>query len=175
MNFNEIPGQVNCSEIRESMLEVASGTKPSPAMADHLLACSVCATELAEFRQTMAMLDEWQVPEPSPYFDTRLMARVREQQTLAATRKGWLGWMWKPVLGAAMATAMLAGVAVYRQSTTPPPQQAAIKPVVSVPADRGTAVADLQALDESRQSYSDFEVLDELQPDGTQASANQTN
>ena len=27
----------------------------------------------------MALLDEWQVPEPSPYFDVRLHARLREE------------------------------------------------------------------------------------------------
>ena len=39
-----------------------------------------CAGKLEEFRQTMTLLDEWQTPEPSPYFDMRLQARLREKR-----------------------------------------------------------------------------------------------
>ena len=46
---------------------------------------SICAVarcvlgELASLQQTMGLLDEWQAPEPSPYFATRLQARMREE------------------------------------------------------------------------------------------------
>lgn len=158
---------MGCNEVRESLLDLATGAAATPEMASHLEACPGCAAELAEFRQTMAMLDEWQTPEPSPYFDTRLMARVREEKTLAATRKGWLGWLWKPALGAAMATALFAGITLYQQNSSNAGKQPVNQPV-AVEAERGSAVADLQALDESHQSYSEFEVLDELQPEGLQ-------
>jgi anti-sigma factor RsiW len=161
---------MGCNEVRESLLDLATGVAASPEVASHLEACPSCAAELAGFRQTMTMLDEWQTPEPSPYFDTRLMARVREEKTLAATRKGWLGWLWKPALGAAMATALFAGVTFYQQSGGTVAQQPVNQPV-AMEAERGSAVADLQALDESHQSYSEFEVLDELQPEGTQNAA----
>lgn len=49
-----------------------------PEIAGHLKACESCANELAELRSTMAMMDAWTAPEPSPYFDSRLRARVRE-------------------------------------------------------------------------------------------------
>ena len=32
----------------------------------------------------MALLDEWQAPEPSPYFDVRLQARLREEMAKPA-------------------------------------------------------------------------------------------
>ncbi len=164
--------EMKCNEVRESLLELASGTAASAEVESHLLSCGDCSAELAEFRQTMAMLDEWQVPEPSPYFDTRLMARMREEKTLASTRRGWLGWMWKPVMGAAMATALFVGVSTYRQSQPTPAEHAAVTTPAAVQAERGTAVADLQALDidESQPNYADFEVLDELQPEGAQSS-----
>ena len=44
----------------------------------------VCAEKLKAMRATMALLDEWQVPEPSPYFDVRLQARLREEMAKAA-------------------------------------------------------------------------------------------
>ena len=49
-----------------------------PEVAAHLKACADCANELSELRSTMAMMDAWTAPEPSPYFDSKLRARVRE-------------------------------------------------------------------------------------------------
>jgi anti-sigma factor RsiW len=49
-----------------------------PEVAGHLASCEPCAKELAELRATYALLDAWPAPEPSPYFDSRLRARVRE-------------------------------------------------------------------------------------------------
>lgn len=46
----------------------------------HLLGCAECRKELNELRATMGMLDSWTAPEPSPYFDTRVRARVRAAQ-----------------------------------------------------------------------------------------------
>ena len=164
--------EMSCTEIRESLLELATSSAASSTMERHLVGCADCAAELAEFRQTMAMLDEWSAPEPSPYFETRVMARVREESTLGASRMSWLGWMWKPVMGVALATALVAGVTVYQQmphSVGGPVANLGANPATMAGSARGTAVADLQAFDESRQSYSDFEVLDELQPDGSEA------
>ena len=53
-------------------------TAAHPEVAGHLASCEACAKELAELRATFALLDEWTAPEPSPYFDSRLRARVRE-------------------------------------------------------------------------------------------------
>lgn len=49
-----------------------------PDVAAHMKSCVLCAKELAELRATFALMDEWTAPEPSPYFDSRLRARVRE-------------------------------------------------------------------------------------------------
>jgi len=53
-------------------------TATHPELKEHLAACAACSTELAELRSTFAMLDEWKAPEISPYFDSRLQARLRE-------------------------------------------------------------------------------------------------
>jgi hypothetical protein len=49
-----------------------------PELAGHLSSCEPCSTELKELRATYALLDAWPAPEPSPYFDSRLQARLRE-------------------------------------------------------------------------------------------------
>jgi anti-sigma factor RsiW len=51
-----------------------------PELEAHLESCTTCRTELTELRSTFALLDEFAAPEPSPYFDTRLHARLREAQ-----------------------------------------------------------------------------------------------
>ena len=71
---------MKCNDICELMPELAAGLDAvTPEVNEHLESCAGCAGKLKEFRQTMALLDEWQVPEPSPYFDVRLRARLREE------------------------------------------------------------------------------------------------
>jgi hypothetical protein len=70
----------NCNDTRELMPDLAAGlTAVTPEVKAHLESCAECAGKLEAFRQTMSLLDEWQAPEPSPYFDVRLNARLREQ------------------------------------------------------------------------------------------------
>jgi len=146
---------MECDEIRELMPDLAGGLEaPTPETMQHLRTCGECARTLEEFRQTMALLDEWQAPEPSPYFDTRLQARLRE--AMAQRPAGWMQWFRKPALAVSFAVIMLAGVTVMRLSSPDRP-----KTIVTVEA--GTAVGDLQALDKNHDLYSDFDVLDDLQ------------
>ncbi len=81
---------MKCNETRELMPDLAAGlTAVTPEMKAHLDACAECSGKLEAFRQTMSLLDEWQAPEPSPYFDVRLRARLREES--AQPSAGWLG------------------------------------------------------------------------------------
>ena len=147
---------MNCNQIRELMPDLAAGfSAATPETSTHLQSCAACAQELEEFRQTMALLDEWQVPEPSPYFDVRLQARLREEA--AKQPAGWLQWFRKPVLALSFAVLMAASVSFLRYQGLNAP------PVVAVQAQPGTAVGDLQALDKNSELYSDFDVLDDLQ------------
>ena len=149
---------MTCKEIQEVMPDLALGLAPvSGENAAHLRTCQSCAEKLSEIQKTMALLDEWQAPEPSPYFDTRLKARLREEQ--AKTPAGWLAWIRKPVF-AAVATVVIAlsiGIGLYKRNSDTQPVQP------------GTAVSDLQQLDKNHDLYSDFDVLDDLQvqPDVT--------
>jgi hypothetical protein len=156
---------MKCNEIRELMPGLATGNAATPEMNDHLHTCAACAGTLEEFRQTMALLDEWQAPEPSPYFDVRFHARLREET--AKQPSGWWQWIRKPALAVSLAVLMVASVTLLRNGgggggTVKPPD-------VVANAEPGTAVGDLQALDKNDDLYSDFDVLDDLQvqPDVT--------
>jgi hypothetical protein len=149
---------MKCNEIRELMPDLAAGLNTvTPEMKAHLDSCAECAGKLEAFRQTMSLLDGWKAPEPSPYFDVRLHARLREEAQKAS---GLLQWLRRPALAISFAVLIVASVTLVRftnSGSSRGPQQ-----VASVPAEPGTAVGDLQALDKNHELYSDFDVLDDL-------------
>ena len=135
-----------------------------PAAADakvktHVAECTSCREELDELRATMGMMDEWSAPEPSPYFMTRLNARMREERE--APRQSWLQhirdrFMYGPQMHAgplaatAMTVLLLIGGGAYLGVTNveqPMPQA----------APEAAVVHDLQTLDSNKQ------VLDQLE------------
>ena len=154
---------MNCNEGRELLPDVAAGIDAeTPEVEKHIAACAACAAKLQGFRQTMALLDEWQAPEPSPYFDTRLQARLREE--MAQSSAGWMHWLRRPAWAMALAAVLAAGgVVVGYRSLTPLEAINTKPPELSVPVLPGTAVGDLQALERNNELYADFDVLDELQ------------
>ena len=99
---------MNCNEVRELLPDVAVGMGAgAPEVETHLSSCPTCAAKLQGLRQTMTLLDQWQAPEPSAYFDTRLQARMREE--MARPAAGWLHWMRRPALAASLAAVIVAG------------------------------------------------------------------
>jgi anti-sigma factor RsiW len=158
---------MNCNQVRELLPDVAAGMeidKKTEDVQNHISSCSTCAAKLQGFRQTMALLDQWEAPEPGPYFDTRLGARLREE--MARPARGWLHWLPKPAVAASLAIAVVAGGLAFtnRGIIFPGEQELAISiPVPGVPVEPGTAVGDLQALERNHELYADFDVLDELQ------------
>jgi hypothetical protein len=153
---------MNCNEIRERMPEVAAGfSEPTTDEGKHLASCAACTKQLEEMRATMALLDEWQAPEPSPYFDMRLKARLREE--IAKPQAGWLQWFLRPVLAAALTVLMGIGVGLFftRGRGIGPGNGVTISDNFG-DVGPGTAVSDLQTLEKNHDMYSDFELLDDL-------------
>jgi len=153
---------MKCNEAREHLLDLAqegaAAANGSAETEQHFATCSACATELESMRATMSLLDEWQAPEISPYFDQRLRARVRE---VAAERSmGWLGWLRKPAIAAAFAILMVLGVSLYKNA----PSHNGTKQgeTIATTAPRGTAVSDLKDLDQNLDIYANFDTLDDL-------------
>jgi hypothetical protein len=150
---------MKCNEICELMPDLAAGLDGvTPEVNKHLESCAGCAGKLNEFRQTMALLDEWQVPEPSPYFDVRLRARLREEA--ARQPAGWWQWIRKPALAISLAVLMVMSITLFRTDAGRNPAPDGPRAMMAAP---GTAVGDLQALDKNSDLYSDFEILDDLQ------------
>jgi anti-sigma factor RsiW len=141
---------MKCNFIDEHILDLAAGNAASTEVQKHLVACSGCATKVNEFRSTMALLDEWQAPEPSPYFDTRLKARMRE---VAAERTGLMSWFRRPVLAAAMAGLMTLGIALIAIVDSENVHHQQVQQV--------SAVQDLQSLDNNEDMFATFDILDD--------------
>ena len=145
---------MNCKDVRENLIELLSEGQADPAVATHVKECSACAAELESLRKTMALLDEWEAPEPSPYFLTRLQAHVREEQ--GKQPEGWLARFRQPWLATALATVLVASGAVYlgvqRGDDGGIVEKAAV----------GTAVGDLDSLDRNHDLYVNNDLLDEL-------------
>lgn len=148
---------MKCDEIRERMPDVAAGfSEITAAESSHLATCTGCADQLKAIRQTMSLLDEWQAPEPSPYFDMRLQAHLREE--MAKPQAGWMQWFRRPAMAAALTVIMGVGVGLFvaRGNRVHP------TPVPVADIGPGTAVSDLQTLENNHDLYADFELLDDL-------------
>jgi hypothetical protein len=151
---------MKCDEIRERMPEVAAGfSEPTSDEGKHLETCAACADQLKAMRATMALLDEWQAPEPSPYFDMRLQARLREE--MAKPQRGWLQWLRRPALAAALTVLLGIGVGLFFTHGSGIHNDGEQAAVIEA-SEPGTAVSDLEALENNHDLYSDFELLDDL-------------
>jgi predicted anti-sigma-YlaC factor YlaD len=166
---------MNCNQIRELLpdLAAAAGMDAStrePEVEKHIASCAECAAHLRDLQKTMALLDEWQAPDPSPYFDTRLQARLREEMVRpAAGWLNWLNWLRRPAWAMSLAAvvfagALVVGIVMGSKSYIGETETIATKPPSpGLPVQPGTAVGDLQALERNDELYADFDVLDELQ------------
>ncbi len=149
---------MNCHEIREHLLDLMVAEPGPGELRDHLTACAACAAELNSLRQAMALLDEWKAPaDTSPYFLTRLRARLREEQARPA---GWLAWFRKPALAVTMTVLMVASISLFQGSWQVKDNGGTR---TSVSLKPGTAVGDLQYLDRNHDLLADFELLDDLE------------
>jgi anti-sigma factor RsiW len=161
---------MNCTQMGDRLLDLASGIPGDAETAQHLQTCDVCAEKLASLAQTMSLLDEWQTPEPSPYFDTRLHARLRGEAAKPAA--GWLGWFRKPALALSMASLMALGVTLVGLRSGPGEPGQSARNVIFVDAPKGSAIADLESLDKNHDLLANFDLLDDDDANGGDTTAN---
>lgn len=153
---------MNCNHLREQLVDLATGTPASAELEQHLHSCSECAEVLAGLRQTLSLMDDWQAPEPSAYFDVRMQARLREEKSRSHS---FFEWLRKPALGLAAAVLFVAGIGLFqygdslKSNNVPNAAQNGGQKIV---ATTGTAVADLQYLDKNSDLLTDFDALDAL-------------
>ncbi len=162
---------MNCTDFREQLPDVASGAMEAPPeVEEHLANCSDCAGAWKALQQTMALLDEWQTPEPSPFFDVRIQALLREEREKRSAN--WFAWLRKPAFGIAATLVLAAGVGLFEGGRTPTEtatKQPAEIQQQKVVAKTGTAVGDLQYLDKHMDLLQGFDALDVADDDTPQS------
>ncbi len=147
---------MQCTEIREHLFDLMAGEAVTPEVKAHFASCAACSAELDSMNKTMALLDEWKAPEDtSPYFMTRLRARVREESRKEVST-GWLAWFRKPAIAVSMALLFIVSISLIKGPDTPPPVQKTV-----------SATNDLQYLDKNSDVLQNLELLDDLS-DNTQ-------
>jgi hypothetical protein len=137
------------------------------AVRAHVSECADCSKELKSLEATMLALDAWEGVEPSPFFDARMAARMREArqaepagfwERLRAQLLFGSNFNLRPMAAGALALALLVGGGTYAGFVMQPGQ------VVAASA----TVKDLQSLDENAQVFQQMNSLDE--PDDNSAS-----
>jgi hypothetical protein len=150
---------MTCPEIKNNLAEVVYESRPLPdEIRNHLAKCAGCTAELAEMEATWKLLDEWQAPEPSAFFDAKLYGRLRTEQATAPAplwerAKAW--WLYstnlqmRPVAAGALAMMLAVGGGTFAllDHETAAPQTSA-------------AVRDLQSYDGNAQLFQQLNALD---------------
>lgn len=166
--YREIP--MNCksfkNELADLLLAQAETIKTeskadarSLAAAAHMEACPPCREEYQSLSATMSLLDAWQAPEPSPYFDQKLAVRLREEQD--AEPMGWFerlktrllfntGRQFRPALAGALALVLIVGGGTVAEFTGIGQQH---------PTQASATVGDLQILDRNEQALQQMDQL----------------
>jgi len=151
--------------VDENLADLLLDTRAVPAKVHaHVAECGDCQAELAKLQAAMQLLDTWEAPEPSPYFLTRLGARMREEREAAPA--GWLargvarirasiaygpGLHARPLAAMALTAVLLLGGGTYLGVTD------WMQPVQPTPL--AATVHDLQTLDSNAQVLDQMETL----------------
>jgi hypothetical protein len=169
---------MDCTKVQEQMLDHMSDSSAPADLAAHMAGCADCTKLWQALQVSSAALDEFTVPEPSPFFNTRFQARLAEvKREEAAKPAGIFGWLRDPlgafrsgarVAAVAAALAIAVAVGIYERPSSHPDNNIANSQV-------SPAVNDLQKLDKNEDLYADFEMLDDLQTDNSQPAQSTTN
>jgi anti-sigma factor RsiW len=146
---------MNCNDVKENLIELLAEGPADAAVTAHVRECSACSQELESLRKTMALLDEWEVPETSPYFLTRLQAHLKEERNKAP--QGWFAWLRRPVMALSLVAVLAGGAVLYQLKPTP---RIISQPVNPPPV--GSAVGDLEALEKNHDLYVNSDLIDEI-------------
>jgi hypothetical protein len=162
----------NCAGMESKLAEMLLDPGAAPAKVQlHVADCESCRKQLADLRATMALMDTWNAPEPSPYFLSRLDARMREERATAPATwpESWIAKLRarlaygpsmrvRPLAAMALTVALLIGGGAYLGITdwdqpATPPGQAAV-------------VHDLQTLDNNAQLLDQLEAMSSTNQSG---------
>jgi hypothetical protein len=136
----------------------------------HVEDCAECRQELAALEAVMLALSAWDAPEPSPFFEARMAARLRSErearpagffERLRARLLYSSNMHLRPVAAGALALLLLIGGGTYAGFMNSSP---AVTP--------SATIRDLQSLDENSQVFQQLSTLDQQDDDSDSGPSN---
>jgi anti-sigma factor RsiW len=160
-----------CRITKANLTNLLLDRELAPAeLRNHVEQCAECKQELAALEATMQALDSWEAPEPSPFFNARMAARLRSEreaqpagffERLRARLLYSTNMHLRPVAAGALALLLLIGGGTYAGFVN-----------MGQPVTPSAAVRDLQSLDENSQVFQQLNTLDQQEDDSNSASPN---
>jgi len=150
-----------CTEMETKLAELLLDPDSASAkVKTHVAECDSCQKELEELRATMGLLDGWVAPEPSPYFLTRLDARMREERQ-APPASWWERLRARLAYGPSMHARPLAALALTVMLLVGGGTYLGVTNWEQPPAPQGDAavVHDLQTLENNAQLLDQLESI----------------
>jgi len=152
---------MNCRKVNSKLADLLLDPQSvSAELRRHVEECVECGRELAELRATMGLLDDWAAPEPNPFFDAKLLSRLRSEEQ---ARPVGLWERWKarliygsslrmqPLMAGALGIVVLIGGGTYADLSWQSHHS----------ADESAAVRDLQSLDGNAQVFQQLDSVDQ--------------
>jgi hypothetical protein len=136
----------------------------------HVEDCPECSQELAALESTMLALDAWEAPEPSPFFEARMGARLRAEreappagffERLRARLLYSSNLHLRPIAAGALALLLLIGGGTYVGVVG-----------LNQPSNPSAMVRDLQSLDDNSQVFQQLNTLDQQDDDSDSGQSN---
>lgn len=162
-----------CRKVKANLTNLLFDPESVPAdVREHLEDCAACREELASLEATMNLMGDWQAPEPSPYFDSKLAVRLREEQRaepagLAERMRARLLYgsnvHLRPVAVGALALLIIIGGGTYAGLMSSNP---------ATPVKTSAAIEDLKSLDDNAQVFQQMNSLDVNDRDDSGNSSN---
>ncbi len=160
---------MKCDKLKSFLPDLVFDPASVPsAVQNHLRACAPCRTDVEalqiELQSTMRLLDEWKAPEPSPYFDVRMAARlhaarqaepagflerIRQRLSYGTTQQHL-----RPAMAAALALVMIVGGGSYAGFFS-------LHGLPGQPAVPSATVHDLQLLDANDATIQQLNAFDD--------------
>jgi len=160
-----------CRITKANLTNLLLDRESAPAeVRKHVEKCDECKQELAALEATMQALDAWDAPEPSPFFNARMAARLRGEreaqpagffERLRSRLLYSTNMHLRPVAAGALALLLLIGGGTYAGFVN-----------MSQPASPSAAVRDLQSLDDNSQVFQQLNTLDQQDDDSDSGSSN---
>jgi len=162
-----------CRKVKAHLANLLFDPESVPVdVRNHLEDCAACSEELATLEATMNLMDDWKAPEPSPYFNSKLAVRLREEQRaepagrLERVRARLLygsNMHLRPIAVGALALLIIIGGGTFA---------GLLSSHSTAPIKMSATVEDLKSLDDNAQVFQQLNSLDQNDQDDNGSSSN---